>query len=526
MKEKTFMKKHGLLIMILGIAAATRLIGLGKIPGGVLPDEAYGAYNAWALMTEGIDSRGYGFPVYFVAWGSGMSVLYSYLAIPLFYFFGPTLTVYRIPQAVIGILGVYAAYVLGREIQEEKFGLFFAFVLAINPWNIMNTRFGLDANMAPDMFLIAVTLLVLAIRKKPMYYVAAAIAMGLTLYCYALSWIVIPIFLLLFLLLYRKRIRIGKELIISIVVLGVMACPLLYFVGVNLDLLPEIRTSFFSIPKLLSFRGEELNIINILASAKQLGKTLLDQYDNVSYTACGETGAYYYFTIPFWMVGMLLQIVRLFKKKESEKSLEYVMMLWFVSAVIMGILNATITIIHINLLHIPMIFYGVYGIYHLCKLLKSKAMSVVCMAMLLFSFGVFLQNYVEENKYSSYFCGEETEEAIARAREVSQDGTFTIVKPQTINFAVLLWNEKISPREFIDTVVYTGDVGWESTESFCNFKYIQNLEDAEADGVYLIARRYEEEMMHQNCDIITVNDVYSLAVRQSLNESGENQTNQ
>lgn len=30
----------------------------------------------------------------------------------------------------------------------------------------MNTRFGLDANMAPDMFLIAVTLLVLAIRKN------------------------------------------------------------------------------------------------------------------------------------------------------------------------------------------------------------------------------------------------------------------------------------------------------------------------------------------------------------------------
>lgn len=36
-------------------------------------------------MTEGIDNRGYRFPVYFVAWGSGMSVLYSYLVIPLLY---------------------------------------------------------------------------------------------------------------------------------------------------------------------------------------------------------------------------------------------------------------------------------------------------------------------------------------------------------------------------------------------------------------------------------------------------------
>ena len=51
MKEKTFMKKYGMLLMILGVAAVTRLAGLGKIPEGILPDEACAAYNAWALMT-------------------------------------------------------------------------------------------------------------------------------------------------------------------------------------------------------------------------------------------------------------------------------------------------------------------------------------------------------------------------------------------------------------------------------------------------------------------------------------------
>ena len=125
-------------MLVLGLAVLTRWVGLGKIPGGILPDEAYGAYNAWALLKDGIDSRGYHFPVYFVAWGSGMNVLYSYLAIPLFRLFGATITVYRIPQALFGILGVYAAYVLGRELYNENFGLFFSFVLAINPWNIMN----------------------------------------------------------------------------------------------------------------------------------------------------------------------------------------------------------------------------------------------------------------------------------------------------------------------------------------------------------------------------------------------------
>ena len=169
MKIKTYVREHKILLLILCIAAAARLISLGRHPAGVLPDEAYGAYNAWALMTEGIDSRGYGFPVYFVAWGSGMNVLYSYLAIPFFRLLGATTTVYRIPQALFGILGVYAAYVLGRELLNEKFGLFFSFAMAINPWSIMNNRFALESNLAPSLFIIAVTLLVLGVKKKAGY---------------------------------------------------------------------------------------------------------------------------------------------------------------------------------------------------------------------------------------------------------------------------------------------------------------------------------------------------------------------
>lgn len=168
------MKKYGMLLMILGVAAVTRLAGLGKIPEGILPDEACAAYNAWALMTEGMDNRGYGFPVYFIAWGSGMNTLYSYLSIPFLWLFGATTMVYRIPQALFGILGVLAAYVLGRELLDEKFGLLFSFLLAINPWNIMINRFALESNLAPAMFLISLTLLVLGIRKNSGYLPAAA----------------------------------------------------------------------------------------------------------------------------------------------------------------------------------------------------------------------------------------------------------------------------------------------------------------------------------------------------------------
>ena len=513
MKSKVYNRNQGILLLILGIAILTRWVGLGKIPGGVLPDEAYGAYNAWTLLNEGIDSRGYSFPVYFVAWGSGMNVLYSYLAMPLFCLFGATSTVYRIPQALFGTLGVYAAYVLGRELYSEKFGLLFSFVLAINPWNIMNNRFALESNLAPSLLLIAIMLLVLGVKKRTTYFPMAAVAFGSTLYAYAQSWIVIPIFLLLFFIVYRKKILFGKQLWISVAILFLMACPLLYFVGVNLGFLPEIRTSFFSIPKLLAFRGEELNPVNIFSGVKTLIKVLVQQYDGVSYTACKETGAYYYFTTPFCILGILIQVISFFKNWKREKGLEYIMLLWLLSAGIMSVLNDVITIIHINLIHIPIIFYGAYGIYRACEKLKNRVFSTVCLASLCISFGVFLQNYVENNRVISMFCGTETQEAITAAREASESGEFTIVKPQTINFAVILWDEKIPAKEFMDTVVYTGDVGWENTEKFSDFRYVQDTQDVVEEGVYLIPHRYEEEMMHRGYEVIAVNDIYSLAVR-------------
>ena len=510
MKGKTFIRKHWLLLVILCVAAAVRLTGLGKIPGGVLPDEAYGAYNAWALMTEGIDSRGYSFPVYFVAWGSGMSVLYSYLAIPLFKLFGATVTVYRIPQAVIGILGVYAAYVLGRELLEERFGLLFAFVLAINPWNIMNTRYGLDANMAPDMFLIAVTLLVLAMRRKPSYFLPAAFAMGLTLYCYALSWIMIPVFLLLFLILHRKSIPFGKHLWIGVVILFLMACPLMYFVGVNIGLLPEVRTAFFSIPRLPGFRGEELDVTNILYSARDLCKLILTQYDGVDYTACRETGAYYYFTTPLLVTGILWQLVSLIRSQRSEKrSLEYVMLLWLISAGIMSVLNASITMIHVNLLHIPMIFYGAYAIWQLSERLRCKIILQVCVGFFVISFGFFGYYYTTES--SNRFWDERGQQALQAAKE--KDDTVTIVIPTTINYGNILWNDKIPVREFLDTVVYSGDAAWATASSFAGYRYLDSFDDVTEDGTYLILSGYGDEMADKGYEIIPVNAQYSLAVR-------------
>ena len=99
------------------------------------------------------------------------------------------------------------------------------------------------------------------------------------------------------------------------------------------------------------------------------------------------------------------------------------------------------------------------------------------------------------------------------ARSVSDNGEFTIVEPGTINFATILWEEKIPVTDYLNSVVYTGVPGWENPESFTGYRYVQTLDEAVEDGVYLIPIQYEEEMMHRNYQIITVNTDYSLAIR-------------
>ena len=84
------------------------------------------------------------------------------------------------------------------------------------------------------------------------------------------------------------------------------------------------------------------------------------------------------------------------------------MLFWLVSAAVMCVLNEIVTVIHTNLIHIPIIFYGAYGIYKVCSYLKSKVFFGICIGMLLFSFGIFAVWYVKDSEeYASYFVGKE-----------------------------------------------------------------------------------------------------------------------
>lgn len=503
--------------LILFLAAVSRLIWLGSIPKGTYTDEAYGAYLAYGLLTEGMDDWGYRFPVYFTAWGSGMNALYLYIGSLFFRLFGVSLTVYRLPQALMGICAIYALYVLCREIFDIRMALLASLALAVNPWHIMMCRFGLESNIAPNLFLVGLMFLVLGVKKKAVLLIPAAFCFGFTLYAYAVTWLFLPTFLVLCFVFYYRQLPEKRMVFIFAGILFAMAIPLFLFLAVNFDLVPEIRTSFFSVPKLTGFRGEELSPLNIRAGIGSLFTLLFkEQGDGRVLLSCDVTGAYYYFTIPLFIFGVISHIVLLIKeRRKKERDFSFVFLAWLLFAGIVSALNHSITMIHVNLIHIPVIFYGAYGIWQIDRLLHGRRVGYACTAFYLFSFAFFLKTYVSYG-FPDFF-DEKPYEAIEAAREIAgEEEVITIVGfDATYKYPNLVWQEKWDISDYAAEKVMDGDPYFANLVEYGNYRYIdENLgESAVPDGVYIIKDYQVGDFRKRGFEIIRVNEEYAVATR-------------
>ena len=298
------MKYRLTIIMILMLAVASRAIGIGVYPVGIHADEAYAGYEAYSMLMDGTDSWGYHNPVYLTVWGSGMSVLESLLMMPFIRLGGLNLAMVRMPQMLLGMLSVLLLYLMVKRISNQRMALWAGFLLAVCPWHIMMSRWGLDANLAPAFILFAMYFSVLGLEKEQ-YFILAALFWGASLYTYTLTWIFVPVFLIcsfIFCARYRK-LPCSKYVCISVLVLGLMALPLMLFVAVNKGFLPEIITPYFSVPKMAEFRSDGLRLSGIGENLRDFLRIYIKQNDMNRMNTIPYFGLYYLFSLPFMVLG-------------------------------------------------------------------------------------------------------------------------------------------------------------------------------------------------------------------------------
>lgn len=260
-KFDTITKNRLLVLGLLIVGIFVRVLYLGGVPAGINQDEAFAAYEAYSMLHYGHDSFGYQNPVYFVAWGSGMNVLNSYLMMPFIAVFGMHDWVVRLPQAIVACLSLVVFYKLLKQMFSQQIAAIGLFLLAICPWYIMMARWGLESNLAPGFLLFGLYFFVKGIEDNR-YYLLSACMYGLSLYCYATIWEMLPFVLLaqVLYLAWKKKLRINGYTIGFVLIMAIMALPLILFLLINAGVMEEIRTPLFSIPKLVQMRSSEISL--------------------------------------------------------------------------------------------------------------------------------------------------------------------------------------------------------------------------------------------------------------------------
>lgn len=337
----------------------TRIYKFGEIPTYIGVDEAGAAYDAYCLANYGVDRYLNPFPVYLINFGGGQSALYAYSTIPFIKLFGANIVSYRLPELVFYLIGILACYLLINKFKDKKIALLYTFLIIICPWNIEASRKGLDCNLLAPMFMIDVLLLLCA--KKNWQYIVAGISIGITLYTYCLSWILIPAFLLIYIvyMLYLKKINF-KQIVLLGIPIFIFAIPLIYMILLNKGYVTKTNFGIFTVQKLPLFRVGEIQISNIWKRGLySLGTIFLERYGRFPL---------YMMEIPLIIIGAVIGIKK-FVKSVQTKEFDFDAFITM-TTIILLIVNLSVVIQttnKANILYLPMLYLATTGILWLSK---------------------------------------------------------------------------------------------------------------------------------------------------------------
>lgn len=498
--------------ILLAIGVIVRIVLIGIVPGGINQDEAFSGYEAYSLLHYGMDSAGYSFPVYFVSWGSGMNVLNSYLMMPFIGIFGVHEWTVRMPQVIIACISLYIFYRMFKKFFGGKIALVALGVLAICPWHIMMSRWGLESNLAPGFLLFGLYAFMLG-TEKPKFYIVSAVCYGLSLYCYATIWVVVPVLIVLqvLYLLWVKKLKFSVELLIAVLVLAVMAIPLLLFLLINNGYMNEIRTGFFSIPKLVVMRGSEISFDYFGDKLSNLLQLLWTQKDGAIWNSTEQFGLYYKGGLIVAVIGFLYSVDRTIISIVRRKFDAHVfLVINFVVAFVLGCL-VFVNVNRINCIHLSIVAFIVVALYRFANMIYRMTkfgdyVTVLLSIAAIAGFAMFSHYY-----FGSYrdeigtMFNEGLGDAVEYADSIAKDGQTVYVSPGYSYSKILLYS-KFPVKEYLDTVQYSNyPDAYLNATSFGHYNF--DLYYVDDVNIYIVDKETGENFYKYGYDVKMFDEV-------------------
>ncbi len=441
-EKRLFLYKVFLWIVIIGGFALTRFFRLTTVPGHLDIDEAGSAYDALCLARYGVDRYGNSWPLYMQNFGTGQSSLYVFLCALIFKLFGYSKFGLRLPVVLFSLLNlVFGVKLVDRSAVKPFFKEYAALLIVFCPVFVFQARFGLDCQLMLGMSTLLLWFWLEALeRNSGWMYFACGVIGGLLLYSYILSYLVLPIFLLVLLIytIFTKQFRF-KMWVIMAIPLGILAAPLIMIQVINQFGLDEMHLGIFTLTKLFNgYRVSELKAPTPAAILETLKVIFVgDDYD---FSSVPQFWNLYQVTIPLFSIGLIVIIRRLilnWKKEEckTRRNRDILILLWFVSMLIIGSTNET-RIYRINAIYTVVVLIALAGFEWIYEWKAEREVwKIGVTAVLLVSYGLFslyfvkyyFRAYAIEHPYPHYFDAQITDavEYVCGHPELQTGVTFT-----------------------------------------------------------------------------------------------------
>ena len=447
------------LILVLGVFARTW--EFHSLPPGLNPDEASNGVDAISIYRYGIDRNGISAPIKFTSWGGGQDALYGYILIPFIAFMGLTPFTIRLPMLITGILTLPLLYFAAKETLNEDFGLLSMFFLAISPWHILLSRWGLEANLFPFVFLAGYVCL-LNIKKNDKWFIPACILFGLCFYAYGTAYAMIPVFMICTVtILIQQKLLAPKSLIIGLFAFIALATPMGLFVLVNTFKMDSIQLGPVTIPRFpVEARFEATTIFSAADQIQTIGnnlwvalKLLITQSDGLPYNGVDPYGYFYKVTFPFELIGIVLLAIGLKGEKHVENNL---LLSWIGASILIPIIQP-VNINRFNIIFIPLILCIALAIYWMST--RYKTILIISVLGLLAGFICFTISY--HGKAYRQQVSLEFHDGILPALTFAQGigNTPICVSDYSNPYIFALFSEPTKPIDYLNTVKYVNPKG-------------------------------------------------------------------
>ncbi len=472
------MKKNTVYLLfgaILLAAAFLRIYRIGTLPLEMHIDEAGLGLNAWSLANFGTDRYANFLPVCPSNFYGEQSAFYTYFCALLVKLFGLNIYTLRMPGAIMGILTVLFGALLMREKWGDKGLLSGAALLAVFPYFIMNSRFALDCNAMLGMVTVALYSLVRLLKKtekepeKKWYghFALTGVLFGIVLYTYIIAAIVVALFCLLFgvyYLLYRKENRLLrlKQLLFLALPLVLLVIPPFLVVCVNYFDWDPIVTPFFSVPKMITNRTEEISF-SLSALPGKLRALLYPLTTDGKYGSSDRYWTMYWWSVPMIAAGVFSSFKNALNDCRRRRLSPDLCLLFLAASEVFLFVTCGQYNYHINGIFIALAFFCAGGIFSVLALLKKSRAKQICGAVIVCLYGGaflgFASEYFGPEPALCYQVYGGASEALSLLTDEQKEGEIYVLD-EVGEFYFL--SNPISPSEFsavCDELGYVKDYG-------------------------------------------------------------------